>query len=133
MGLNITLYLKNNKDEEKIVWEGGLTHDLYEMAIGAGCYEALWRPYVLHKNFNKDKIVGYYDLEIKFESEHPMQAKDILHLLEKSLVILKNDPERFKKLNPSNKWGTYEDLVNVLEKYIESCNWFPNAYIFVSR
>jgi hypothetical protein len=103
------------------------------MAMEAGCYEVLWRPYILHKDFNKDKIGDDYDLENKFKLEHPMQAKDILHLLEKSLVILKNDSERFKKFNPSNKWGTYENLVSVIEKYIENCNWFPNAYISVSR
>lgn len=133
MGLDIVLYLKNNKGEERVVWEGGLTHNLNKMAMEANCYEPLWRPYMLHKNFDKDKIGDDHSLEDKLEEEHPMQAKDIVHLLEKSLVILKNDPERFKKFDAPNKWGTYNDLIIFLKQYTENCNWFPNAFIFASR
>lgn len=47
--------------------------------------------------------------------------------------MLLSDPERFKKFNPENKWGSYESLVDFVRKYISACEENPNASVSVSR
>lgn len=88
-----------------------VTHNLNKMAAEAGIYEACWRP---------DEI-GI------------TEAEQLIEPLSKGLELLKSDPERFKKFNPPNGWGTYDNFVTWVEEYLEACEDCPDALVEVWR
>lgn len=93
-----------------VYWDN-ITHNLGVMAKEAGLYEALWRP-----------------------DEVPIDSAAFLAVhLREGLARLKAEPERYRKLNPENGWGSYERLVEFVEKYIAACEANPDARIRVSR
>ena len=93
------------------VFEANITHNLGEMAEAAGIYAAVWRP---------------EDLAIEF-------AEQLVPVLEAGINELKANPERFKTLDAKNGWGTYDQFVPWLEKYLAACKENPEAHIGVSR
>ncbi len=93
------------------VYEGNITHNLNGMAKEAGLYQWLWRP---------DEI-------------EVTTAKQLIGPLKVGLALLESDPDRFRKLNPPNGWGTYDGLVEVVRDYLEACEKYPTATIQVSR
>jgi hypothetical protein len=97
--------------EDQYVYTANITHNLNRMAVAAGIYDACWRP----ENIKAEK------------------AKDIIPLLEAGLTHLKKRPTHFEKFNASNGWGTYEQFVPWVERYLEACRKFPEAKIEVSR
>lgn len=88
-----------------------ITHNLNHMAEAAGIYKVLWRP----------------------EENEIECARDLISPLSEGLRLLRADPERFKKLNPSNGWGDYDGLVRFVEKYLNACILFPDSKPMVSR
>ena len=100
------------------VYEGNITHNLGKMAgevklsNGMTLYDVLWRP---------DEQEG-----LKF-------ARDISELLDEGWNILLSDPEKFKKFNPENGWGSYDGLCNFVYKYRNACWDTPDAELRVSR
>lgn len=120
MGLNV--YLTRKKwtsfdagetftEEDEYVYDANITHNLGDMARKTGIYEALWRP----EDIDKTK------------------AGEIIELLEDGLESLKKGPDYFKKFNSPNGWGTYENFVPFVEKYLDACKEYPSATIEVSR
>lgn len=93
------------------VHHGNLTHNLGPMAEAAGLYAALWRP----------TEAGY------------TTAADIVPILRAGRERLLADPNRYRALNPSNGWGTYEGLVSFVSRYLGACEANLNARIEVSR
>lgn len=93
------------------VFEANITHNLNTMAEAAGIYQHLWRP---------------EELGLK-------TAGELIAPLGIALGALKSDPERFKKHNPPNGWGTYEGFVEWVEKYLQACIAHPDAEISVWR
>jgi hypothetical protein len=93
------------------VYDDNITHNLNKMADEAGIYKALWRP----------------------EEINIYKAKDLIDLLREGLHVLKSDPERFKKFNPENGWGSYEGLVKFTQDYLNACYNYPDADIHISR
>ena len=49
------------------------------------------------------------------------------------IAELKSNPEKYKKFNPENGWGSYEGLLSFAEKYLQACEKYPNSIIGVSR
>jgi hypothetical protein len=43
------------------------------------------------------------------------------------------DPEKYKKLEPSNGWGSYENLVDFLIELKNSCVSSPDSTVHVWR
>jgi len=106
MSLDFSLYY--TCDGHNItVYDNNITHNLTEMADEAGIYDLLWRP----------KENGYG------------RAHSIAHKLEKGIKLLKDNPKKFEKLNPENKWGSYENLIEFAESVLDACNEYPNAFI----
>ena len=97
--------------ETNEVYWANITHNLNEMAMEAGIYEYLWRP---------DEI-GI------------TKAKELIDPLRQGLHNLKKEPERYKKFNPENGWGSYEGLVKFVDNYLNACYEYPDADIEVSR
>lgn len=93
------------------VFEYNITHNLGTMASKADLYTALWRP----------------------DEQGWKKAKDITGMLERGLRRLKKDPDGFKKFNPDNGWGSYDNLVDCVEQYLKACKEYPEALIEVSR
>lgn len=93
------------------VYWANITHNLTKMANEAGLYKALWRP---------DEI-------------GVTTAKELIPLLKEGLERLEADPEKFKAFNPSNGWGSYEDLVEFVRDYLKACKESPDATVRVSR
>ena len=100
------------------VYSGNITHNLGAMAgavvlsNGMTLYDVLWRP---------DEQQG-----LKF-------ARDISDLLDEGWNILLADPEKYKKHNPPNGWGSYDGLCNFVYKYRNACCYNPDAELRVSR
>lgn len=98
----------------KTVFDGNITHNLSRMADEAVLYLALWRP---------------EDLSIS----HLPKAKDLIFLLESGLAALKERPDFYRQFNPKNGWGTYEGLVDFVERYLDACKAYPDADVHASR
>lgn len=107
MSLDINL----DKVVRTTVFSGNITHNLNRMADAAGLYDALWHP------------------------EHlcARKAADLIGHLTKGLDCLKSDPDRFRALGPKNGWGTYEALVEFVERYLAACTANPDGEIQVCR
>lgn len=82
-------------------WSGNITHNLNEMAEdclswdGFSLYQLLWGENL--PNFKKWTYISH---------------------LSECLNVLKDDPEHFKKFNPANGWGDYEQLCEFVEEFI---------------
>lgn len=106
MSLDVTLTVNR-----VTVWDSNITHNLGKMAVEAGIYKPLWCP---------DKI-GI------------TKAVQLIEPLTAGLALLESDPHRFRKFNPGNGWGTYEDFLSFVRSYIEACRKYPDADVKVSR
>jgi hypothetical protein len=116
-------------ENEELYW-ANITHNLGKMADKAGIYDALWRPYRLHKDYNHYDI---YEDEIAFEESITIYAKDIVKIVEKGLKKLINKPDYYAKFNSPNGWGTYENFVPWVERYLEALKQYPESKVLVDR
>lgn len=105
------LVLFENNEDAKSVWCINITHNLNTMADKVGLYEVMWRP---------------EEIKVKY-------AKDAIPHLEKGVSNLKENKESLLTLNPENGWGTYEDLLEVAESYLEACKKYQSAEIYIWR
>lgn len=95
------------------VYSANITHNLVRMAEAAGIYKALWYP-------DDDEVDA-------------SKAKHLVPFLEQGIDKLKSDPAHFRRFNATNNWGTYDDFVPFVEKYLKACKEYPEAYVSVSR
>ena len=116
-------------ENEQLYW-ANITHNLGKMAEAAGIYEALWRPYMLHKDY---KHFDIYDEEYQFEQSVTIYAKDIVDIVENGLQKMKNNPEYYSKFNSPNGWGTYENFVPWVERYLAALKEYPESKVEVDR
>lgn len=93
------------------VFSANITHNLNKMAEEAGVYGIVWRP----------------------EENGIFVARQLVEPLRKAIEDMKADPQRFKRHNPDNGWGTYAGLLSWLEQYLEACVAFPDATVRASR
>ena len=98
------------EDNEEVFW-ANITHNLHIMAGKAGIYEALWHP----------------------EEINATKAKDIISIVEKGLADMRRRPSYYLMFDSPNGWGTYEDFVPWIERYLEALKKYPEAEIEVSR
>lgn len=101
---------QHTRTERRQYYSANITHNLNKMAEEAGIYKHLWRP---------------EEIEIT-------RAGQLLEPLREGLDRLKADPERFKKFNPPNGWGSYEGLTQFVESYLEACKENPEALVSAS-
>ena len=107
MGLDVSLIAVKPTE----VYNSNITHNLGRMASKAGIYEYLWRP----------------------EEVDIMYAWQLIAPLEEGLKNLKTNPEKFKAFDSPNGWGTYDDFVPFVEKYLEACKENPYAEVHADR
>ena len=99
------------------VFSSNITHNLNSMAAaivlsnGLTLYQILWRP-----------------------DEHGLKfANEISDLLDEGWNTLLADPEKYKKYDPPNGWGSYEGLCDFVYRYRNACWDNPDAELRVSR
>lgn len=99
------------------VWTWNITHNLGEMAREVQVsdeltlYDVLWRP-----------------------DEHELTlAHEIADYLDIGWNILLSDPEKYRKFNPANGWGSYDGLCEFVYRYRNACWDNPFAELKVSR
>ena len=91
-------------------WQN-ITHNLGRMAGEAGIYAHLWRP----------EEIGI------------TKAAQLIEPLLAGIAMMKADPGRFKKHDTPNGWGTYDQFIPWLERYLEACKENPDSDVSVSR
>lgn len=102
---------KHQREDKEKYYSRNITHNLNTMAEEAGIYKALWRP---------------EEIDIS-------KASQLIEPLKIGLELLKSDPKRFKKFNPENGWGNYENLVDFVRDYLEACKEYPDAEVYACR
>ena len=125
---------RDNPDYEKPtedVYSANITHNLGKMAAEAGLYEALWRPYQLKEGY--DIPEDEYDEEYDFEKANPVQAHEIIPIIEKGLEDMKARPKHYEKFNSSNGWGMYHNFVPWIEKYLQALKEYPESFVECDR
>lgn len=101
------------------VYSANITHNLGKMAArvqlrnGDTLYEILWRPEHCDPPYKK--------------------AEELIEPLTEAYRILVGDPEKYKKYNPENGWGTYEGLCNFVCNYRNACEQEPDADVSTCR
>ena len=99
------------------VYSGNVTHNLGKMAaavnvgVNLTLYDVLWRP----------------------EEHGIFQARTIVDYLYTGWRELSRHPEKYRKYNPENGWGSYEGLVDFVRVYHSNCMENLDAKIEVSR
>jgi len=106
--MSLDFYLEETKPCE-VYWRN-ITHNLAEMADEAGIYKQLWHP----------DSIGY------------TKARQLIPDLRKGLELLKSDPERFRKHDSPNGWGTYPNFVVFVEDILKACIENPDADVRTS-
>jgi hypothetical protein len=109
--MSLDIHLMSKIEDEQLVFDTNITHNLGEMAGKAGIYYHLWRP----------------------EEIGVSKAGDLIKPLEQGLYLLTHQRDKFEKFNPENGWGNYDNLVLITREYINACIKYPNARIEVSR
>lgn len=102
---------EHTKTYREELFSANITHNLNRMASEAGMYEHLWRP---------DEI-GI------------TTARELIEPIRKGLARMKADPDHFRPYSASNGWGTYDQFVPWIERYLAACEEYPDATIYVSR
>ena len=101
----------HERQDRDCYFDANITHNLGKMAAAAGIYNHLWRP---------DEI-GVF------------QASELIAPLRDGLAKMKADPDFYRGLEPTNKWGTYDNFLPWIEKYLKACEEHPAAKVEVSR
>lgn len=113
--MSLDVYLNTNYckhcERGDEVFGANITHNLNDMAKEAGIYGILWRP----------------------EENGITEARQLIEPLRTAVADMKADPERFKKHDSENGWGTYKDFLPWLEKYLRACEATPHARVTASR
>jgi hypothetical protein len=60
-----------------------------------------------------------------------MNGKDLIPVLAKGILALRSDSEKYRELEPENKWGTVESTIEFLEEIERGCRSYPNEIIGV--
>jgi hypothetical protein len=107
MGLSIDLVVEN----EDILYDCNITHNLGKMADAAGIYQVLWRPEEL--GFTK--------------------AGQIVEILAEGVAQLATEKAKFEAYDSPNGWGLHKHFLPFCVNYLAACKEFPEAIIHVSR
>jgi len=95
----------------KSVYDANITHNLGSMAEAAGIYKYLWRP----------------------EELGITRASELIRPLDAGLSLLVSDPAYFEQFNARNGWGSYDNLVSFVSRYLAACRENPDAMVESSR
>jgi hypothetical protein len=133
---------RHTRERREEYFSANITHNLNRMAGEAGVYLACWRPGELLAPETSAKIKeqqergnyhgpgGVTELEKTLPT---VRAHDLIEPLEQGLGLLRSDPDRFRAFDAFNGWGTYDQFVPWVQRYLEACREWPDAEVNVSR
>lgn len=101
------------------VYEANITHNLGAMA----------REVIV----DEEKSLTLYSILWRPDESGFVLASEISEYLDLGLNILLSDPEKYKRYNPDNGWGSYDGLVSFVYRYRNACWDNPDAELRVSR
>ena len=109
----VCTFCSNEYKEEYtgLLWHKNITHNLAMMASEAGIYQNLWHPETIPISY----------------------ASEIEPHLQQAIITLAKDPEKFKRFNPENGWGSYHTLMKFIVEYHDACMKYPYAEIKICR
>ena len=110
--MSLDVYIEKYCDTckySKILFSANITHNLEDMAEAAGIYEILWHP----------------------ASAKIFKAGEMIKPLSIGLEKMKADPKHYKTFDSKNGWGTYQDFIPWLEKYLDACKQYPDENVRV--
>ena len=105
------------------VFTQNITHNLGKMAREVS-YGLEWKG---------EGELSLYDVLWRPDEHGFTHAKDISDLLDIGWNILLSDPEKYKRYNPENGWGSYDGLCDFVYRYRNACWDNPEAELSVSR
>ena len=105
--MSLDIYLRGDGGDGDRVWEGNVTYNLGPMWRAAGL------PYS--------------------ESIEGKPAGELVHWLETGLADLRANPETYRAMDPPNKWGSYEGLIDFTERLLTAAREHPEAVVETSR
>jgi hypothetical protein len=105
------------------IYSGNITHNLGKMA----------REVQYGLEWEGDGELSLYDVLWRPDEHGFVYAKDISDLLDIGWNILLSDPEKYKRYNPENGWGSYDGLCNFVYNYRNACWDNPEAELRISR
>lgn len=117
MSLDVCLYEQvkcphcSGSLHETEVFHANITHNLGCMAAAAGIYEHVWRP----------------------DECGVLAACDIIQPLRNAIEWMENNGDLCKEHDAPNGWGTYEQFLPWIRKYLSACEKHPQARVEVSR
>jgi hypothetical protein len=101
-----------------------------------------WDIKLVDKNNNKTMDIGNYTYNVNpmykkalgfnLSELHMKPTKEVLNLLENAVINMKYHAEEYKKLDPTNGWGSYKDALEYLEKLYYGCKKHFKSYIDIS-
>jgi hypothetical protein len=79
------------------------------------------------------KAVGLYDVLWNPEEIGIITASQMIQPLEKRIKELEASPDKYKKINPPNGFGNYENFVDFCKSVLWKCREYPDAVIEASK
>jgi len=109
------------------VWEGNLTYNLSNMLnVAFGLVDEL-EGYSVAEQVLFKKGVSYVEL---WEGK---TGGDCIEGLQYAIDRMEASPDKYKRYNPSNGWGTYEGALKALKEFLVACEEYPRAKVEMWR
>lgn len=64
--------------------------------------------------------------------DNPMPAREMHALLRTVLAEFDDNPDRYRAMNPPNKWGDFDSLRDVLREMADQCELWPDGHWEIS-
>ena len=96
---------------EETVYDANITHNLGKIAKEAGIYQALWRP----------------------DECGITTADQLVPILGPGLTYLREHIDELRELEPSNGWGTVENLIDFTQDYLRAARHHDKTTVTVWR
>jgi len=72
-----------------------------------------------------------FNLEEGIRGLDKMLGDEAMPYLENAIIKMKENPKKYKAMNPSNGWGDYDTALELLEKLLGWCIEAPKAQMRV--
>lgn len=132
--MGLSLYFYSDKGEE--LDSVGITHNLNKMIceLDVLCrtnyYECVWRP---EEIFDTKDILLYDTFTEEYYVNTCVSVKDILPKLGTLYRDLVLNKKLIEQHLPSNGWGTFEGMLDFINRYIKICIKYPDSYVHAWR
>lgn len=71
--------------------------------------------------------------EWAYDKANGRTAETLIEPLRLAIKTMEDDPERFRAMNPKNRWGDYESALVWLREILAACRTYPKARVYVSN